>query len=114
MAISISEVAVLKDLFLKVVERANNHAQSVNQIIYPLLGFILLTIDEESDIQMKASEGDQGNLLWLTTNGHRYAFRYEDTEKSIVIRKGNFMGAMIAAVNNSTTTNELQLIFSKL
>lgn len=114
MAVSINQVALLKELFLRVVERANSHAQSVNEIIYPLLSFILLIIDEDSDIQMKASEGDQGNMLWLTTNGHRYAFRYEDGEKSIVIRKGNFTGPKVASVNNSTSTNDLKVIFSQL
>ncbi len=114
MAINVSEVEVLKRLFLKVIERADSHAPNVNEIIYPLLGFILLITDEKSDIQVRPSDEANGNMLWLTTNGHRYAIRYEDNEKSIVIRKGNFMGAMIASVNNSTTTNELKLIFNQL
>ena len=114
MAVNVSAVEVLKELFIKVVERANSHAPNVNEIIYPLLSFVLLITDEESDIQVRASDGDNGNMLWLTTNGHRYAFRYEDSEKSIVIRKGTFTGSMVARVNNSTTVNELKLIFSKL
>lgn len=114
MAVCVSEVELLKTLFIKVVERANSHAPNVNEIIYPLLGFILLITDEESDIQVRPSEGENGNMLWLTTNGHRYAFRYEESEKSIVIRKRSFTGAMVASVNNSTPINELKHIFSQL
>lgn len=114
MAVRINEVEVLKASFLKVVERSENHSLNVNEIIYPLLGIIILTMDEKSDIQVRSSEGDTGNMLWFTTNGHRYALRYENTDESILIRKGSFTGELIAKVNNSTTTNDLKLIFNKL
>ncbi len=114
MAVRVNEVEVLKEHFLKVVERSEHHVPNVNEVIYPLLGFIILIMDENSDIQVRSNEGDTGNMLWLTTNGHRYAFRYEEDDESIVIRKGSFAGDVIAKVNNSTTTIELKQIFSNL
>lgn len=114
MAVNVNEVEVLKEYFLKIVKSSELHAPNVNAVIYSLLAFIILIMDEKSDIQVRSGEDGTGNMLWLTTNGHRYAFRYEISEESIVIRKGSFTGEMVAKVNNSTMTNELKQIFSKL
>ncbi|PKF62521.1 hypothetical protein CW745_03555 [Psychromonas sp. psych-6C06] len=114
MAVSVNEVEVLKEHFLKVVERSEHLSTNVNEIIYPLLGFIILTMDEQSDIQVRSGDTETGNMLWFTTNGKRYAFRYEADEQSIVIRKGNFTGQLIAKVNNSTSTHDLKIIFNQL
>ncbi len=114
MAIKVNNVLELKEHFLKVVDRAENHVPAVNEIIYPLLGFIILIMDDKSDIQVRANEGDSGNMLWLSTNGRRYAFRYEESSQSIVIRKGSFTGESIAKVNNSTSTKHLKQVFSQL
>ena len=114
MAVSVNEVEVLKEHFLNIVKSTDLHAPNVNAIIYSLLGFIILIMDKKTDLQIRSCEVNTGNILWFTTNGHRYAFRYENGEESIVIRKGSFSGEMIAKVNNSTTTCELKQIFNKL
>jgi len=113
-AVKVNEVEVLKAHFLKVVERADNHVQSVNEVIYPLLAFIVLIMDDESDLQIRSNDDNTGNMLWLTTRGHRYAFRYEESDDAIVIRKANFTGPVVAKVNNSTGIGELKQVFAML
>ena len=114
MAVQVNEIVALKDYFFRVVERAEHHAPNVNEIIYPLLSFIILIMDEQSEIQFKSCEGAIGNMVWFTSNGQRYAFRYEDNNDSIVIRKGSFQGTLVAKVNNKTTTNDLKQIFNEI
>lgn len=114
MAVCVNEIKVLKELFLKVVDRTNSHAPNVNEIVYPLLSCVILIMDEKSDIQVRSADADNGNMLWFTTNGKRYASRYEDDLKSIVIRKGSFEGDLVTKVNNSTSTTELKQIFADL
>ena len=114
MAVRVNEVDVLKDYFFGVVARSEHHAPNVSEIIYPLLGLIVLRMDEQSDIQVRGSEGATGNMLWFTTNKQRYAFRYEHSDDTIEIRKGSFKGHLVAKVSNATTTNELKQIFKKL
>lgn len=77
MTVRVNDVEVLKQYFSGVVGRSEHHAQNVNEVIYTLLGLIILNIDENSDIQVRSNNGDTGNMLWFTTNGQRYAFRYE-------------------------------------
>ncbi len=114
MAVKVNEVDVLKDYFFGVVERSEHHAPNVSEVIYPLLGLIVLKMDANSDIQVRGSQGATGNILWFTTNQQRYAFRYEHTDDTIEIRKDSFKGNMIAKVDNGTTISDLKAIFAKL
>ncbi|ENB2052492.1 hypothetical protein D2H34_003939 [Vibrio fluvialis] len=114
MAVKVNQVELLKDYFFGVVERSEHHAPNVNEVIYPLLGLIVLKMDDNSDIQVRGSQGVTGNILWFTTNSQRYAFRYEHEDDTIEIRKDSFKGDVVAKVNNSTTVADLKNIFASL
>lgn len=114
MAVKVNEVDALKDYFFGVVERSEHHAPNVSEVIYPLLGLIVLKMDDNSDIQVRGSQGSTGNILWFTTNRQRYAFRYEHTDDTIEIRKDSFKGVLVAKVHNGTTISDLKNIFAKL
>ena len=115
MAVKVNEVEALKDYFSGVVKRSEHHALNVNEVIYTLLGLIILNMDESSDIQVRGSEGSTGNMLWFTVNKQRYAFRYEHKNGGkIEIRKGSYKGAIVAEIDNSTSTSDLKITFEKL
>ena len=96
------------------MKRSEHHAPNVNEVIYPLVGLVILNMDDESDIQVRGSEGATGNILWFKMNNQRYAFRYEHKDDTIEIRKNSFKGDRIAKVNNSTSIADLKAIFENL
>ena len=114
MSVRVNDVEALKEYFSGVVERSEHHAQNVNEVIYSLLGLIILSMDENSDIQVRGSEGPTGNMLWFTVNGTRYAFRYEHSDGTIEIRKNSYKGPSVAKISNATTTANLKSIFASL
>lgn len=114
MSVRVNDVEVLKEYFSGVVARSEHHAPNVNEVIYTLLGLIILNMDENSDIQVRGSEGATGNMLWFSVNQTRYAFRYEHADDTIEIRKNSYRGPLIAKVNNSTPTANLKSIFASL
>jgi len=65
MPVRVNDVEVLKEYFSAVVKRSEHHAPNVNEVIYTLLGLIILSMDENSDIQVRGSEGSTGNMLWF-------------------------------------------------
>jgi hypothetical protein len=113
MTIHVKNIKILKGYFDKVVERTQCHAGNVGQVIFPLLGFIVNKMDENSDIQVRGNDAT-GNILWIFIGGTRYAFRYEHSDETIEIRENSYMGPLIAKVDNSTTTSKLETIFANL
>lgn len=96
MAVKIESISILKKYFSGVVNRANHHALKVNDIIYTLLGIIVLKKDDGSEIEVRGSSDDAtGNILWVFINGNRYAFRYEHSDETIEIRKDSYNGPIL-------------------
>jgi len=114
MAVKVNEIEDLKNYFFGVVNRSEHHAPNVNEVIYPLVGLVVLKMDEHTNIQVRGSEGATGNILWFTINNQRYAFRYEHSDDSIELRKDSFKGDIVARIDNSTSINKLKSIFDNL
>lgn len=115
MPVKVRSVDVLRQYFRGVVSRANDHAPNVNQVIYPLLGMITLSMDEESDIEVRGKDNSAlGNILWAVIRGNRYAFRYEHEDDSIEIRRETHNGEILHRINNSTTVTDLRRIFESI
>lgn len=114
MAIPVSKIHELKVYFSGVVERSLHHAPGVDEVIYALLGFIVLNIDENSEIQVRSYGEATGNILWVFINKVRYSFRYEHSDDTIEIRKNNHKGELISKINNQTSITQLKKIFEDL
>ncbi|MDR1127631.1 MAG: hypothetical protein LBL06_05840 [Treponema sp.] len=114
MALSVSSAVRLQDYFKGVVERANHHALNVLDIIYPLLGFIILYFDPDSDIEVREYNGGPANMLWIHINGKRYTFRYDHEKDNIEIRDNNAKGVVLHEIDNDTTIADLKMIFQSL
>lgn len=113
MSVKVDTVKVLKDYFSKVVIRAEHHAPNVNEIIYTLLGVIILKMDSGSLIEVRGTENDTtGNILWVWVNKKRYALRYEHANGgSIEIRENSYVGPIKVVVNNATPTSTILAAF---
>ena len=108
MAVKVNTVNILQKYFAGVVKRADHHAHLVNNVIYSLLGIIVLKKDADTDIEVRGNHEDEtGNILWVTFNGVRCAFRYEHNTGSIEIRKGTYNGLIILDINNKTSVSDI-------
>lgn len=114
MANRLTTIQELHDYFSGIVERAEHHAQKVEEIIYPLLGMIIAYKDSGTEIDVSGHQSGTGNLLWVKINGTRYAFRYDHLSVSIEIRKGSYKGKRVETINNGTTLSTLCSVFKGL
>jgi hypothetical protein len=114
MAIKVQSIEELQQYFRGVVERAECHAPGVADIIYPLLGMVVLKLDDKSDIQVRSYNDAPGNILWAFINGTRYTFRYEHSDQSIEIRKDSYRGPVLHKITNHTSISALKAIFNTL
>jgi len=114
MAMTLKTIQDLHQYFIGVVNRAEHHAQEVEEIIYPLLGMIVAYKDNKTDIEVWSTNDNPGNILWAFFNGTRYAFRYEHEPISIEIRKESYKGDLVHIITNNTTLHQLRDIFKTL
>lgn len=103
MALSVTLVTEVQRYFKGVVARADHHALNVSEVIYPLLGLIILYLDPSSDIEVREYNEAPANMLWVHINDKRYAFRYDHGNDNIEIRDGNAKGPILHTVDNSCT-----------
>jgi len=113
MAFSVKTLDDLQAYFRSVDKRAVHHAPGVNEVIFPLLGHIILYMDTSKNIEV-FENGSMGNILWVHINGKRYAFRYDHRNQNIEIHEGNYKGPIVCTVDNTTSVQDLIKNFSGL
>ena len=65
MAIKVETIDVLKKYFSGVTKRANHHAPNVKEVVYGLLGVIVLKKDDGTHIEVRGNSDDKtGNILF--------------------------------------------------
>jgi hypothetical protein len=114
MALSVKSVNEIRRYFNGVVERAGHHALNVSEVIYPLLGFILLHFDPSSDIEVREYNGIPANMLWVHINGKKYTFQYNHQHGNIEIKNGGMNGPVLHTIDNNNTIADLKVIFGSL
>ncbi len=108
MAVKVDKVDTLKKYFQSVTKRANHHARNVSEVIFGLLGVIVLKKDDGTDIEVRGSSDDKtGNILWVSIGGTRYAFRYEHSNDTIEIRQDSYKETLILTIDNNTTLQQV-------
>jgi hypothetical protein len=111
MPVKVESVDVLKKYFSGVTNRANHHAHNVNEIVYALLGIIILKKDDGTDIEVRGTdESATGNILKATINGVKYTFRYEHSDGSIEIRRDS-SSAPVLKISNATPVHNILGVF---
>ena len=88
MAVKVETADLLKEYFTGVLERADDHAQGVQEICLALMGAVIWKSD--GDIEVKSvKEGGMGNILWFNTPKGRYAMYYNHSTISVELRARN-------------------------
>jgi hypothetical protein len=114
MAFSLNSVAELQRYIGGVIERAKHHAQSVDNVIYPMLCLIVAHFDSQYDIKVRKYNNKTANMLWAHINNTEYAFCYNHTIPAIEIREGGMNGRVLHSIDNNKSIADLINIFENL
>lgn len=112
MATTIHNIEILREYLTGVLDRANHHAQNVNEIALAIAGGIIWRTT--NNIRVLSREGEMKNVLWLQVNNRRLCFVYNHETACIDIREGSTQGNVIRNFNNSTPISEVKMFFENL
>src|SRR5437763_1847728 len=109
---TVATVDVLQQYIRGVMERAEHHANNVDEICLAIAGAIVWRKDGE--LQVMARDGDMKNVLWLHVNGRQYALSYYHDAGAIEVRAGSTHGATLASFTNATSLADVKRFFENL
>lgn len=112
MSTKIEKIDLLRTYLNGVFARTLCHAPNVNEVIFPLIGLVLLK--SEGDIQVRDQEGDLKNVIWFNINGMKYSLKYDHALNVISLHIGSSTGQKIHDFQNSDSNRLLIEIFKKL
>ncbi|HXS58823.1 MAG TPA: hypothetical protein VN726_22020 [Hanamia sp.] len=112
MATTIQNIEILREYLSGVLDRANHHAQSVNEIALAIAGGIIWRTT--NDIRVMSRDGEMKNVLWLQVNDRRLCFVYNHTNGSIEVREGSTQGNVIETFSNTTSIGTVKTFFELL
>ncbi len=112
MAITIDKIGALKEYFNGVMNRADHHADGVNEIVLALIGGVIWRA--EGEFEVKQYNEAPANILWMYVAGERYCFKFDHNRGTIDCCKGGHNGEVIQSFDNSTTISEVKDFFARL
>jgi len=112
MAITIQNIEILREYLTGVLDRANHHAQNVNEIALAIAGGIIWKTT--NNIKVLSRDGEMKNVLWLQVESRTLCFVYNHSNSNIEVREGTIQGNMIASFNNMTPLSNVKSFFESL
>ena len=112
MALTITAIQGLQAYFRKVMDRANHHANNVNEVVLTLVGGVVWRSTD--DFQVRTYDGDTANILWMYVNDKRYCFKFDHNSGCILVCEDSHNGKEIMRFNNQTTTKSVKDFFASL
>ena len=113
MALTVESIDILREYLQGVMNRADHHAQNVNEIALTLIGAIIWRSTDE--VKVMEREGEAKNILWMCINSRNFCFTYDHSNGGfIAMREENSRGNIIHHFTNQTTNAEVKEIFQNL
>lgn len=112
MATTIQNIDILRAYLSGVLDRANHHAQNVNQIALAIAGGIIWRTTD--NIRVMSRDGEMKNVLWLQVGNRTLCFAYKHNSGNIEVREGSIQGTVIASFNNGTPISDVKDFFENL
>mgnify|MGYP006295201041 CR=1 FL=1 len=108
----ITDVNQLQMYLQGVMQRAEHHAGSVDEVVLALAGAIIWKKDDEP-IEVMAKDGDMKNVMWVKINGIRYAFSYAHSTGKIEVRRKSTQGETIREFSDTDTPKDVKAFFEE-
>lgn len=112
MATTIHNIDILRAYLSGVLDRADHHAQNVNEIALAIAGGIIWKTTD--NIRVMSREGDMKNVLWLQAGDRTLCFAYNHNTGDIEVREGSVQGNVIRSFNNTTPVADVKIFFESL
>ena len=109
----INDVDLLRDYLKGVVDRADHHAQSINEVALAIAGGVIWRKDNDP-LEIMVREGEMKNVLWFKVAGKRYALSYNHDTGEIELRQGTTQGSVVASFSNTTSNKMVRQTFARL
>lgn len=109
MATTISTLSILQEYLNGVLERADHHANNVNEIALAIAGGIIWKTT--NDVKVMSREGDMKNVLWLQIKTKILCFVYNHNTGNIDVRDGGIQGTTLKSFNNSNSIIDVKNFF---
>ena len=114
MPLQVDDITELQNYLSGVLQRANHHGQNVRYVVLSLVGAIIQFMNPAHGIKVYAREGETGNVLWFYVGDSKYAFSYDHHTDSVVLKRGNTHGEVLANFTNDTTIPRIVQVFEGL
>lgn len=112
MATTIHNIEILREYLSGVLNRADHHAQNVNEIALAIAGGIIWRTTD--NIRVMSREGEMKNVLWLLVGHRTLCFAYNHSAGNVEVREGSVQGNVIISFNNTTPLSDVKLFFENL
>lgn len=109
----VTEIDVLRDYLRGVMDRADHHAQNVNDVSLSVAGGVVWRKDDDP-LKVMTREGRMANVLWFKVNRRRYALSYNHDTGEIELRENSIQGSVVASFSNSMTNTQVREVFDGL
>lgn len=109
----ITDIDVLRNYLGGVMDRADHHAQDVNEVALAIAGGVVWRKDAEP-LEIMTRDGEMKNVLWFKVKGKRYALSYNHGTGQIELRQNTTQGNVIASFSNAMTNTQVRQIFANL
>ena len=109
----VTDIDVLRNYLRGVMDRADHHAQNVNDVSLSIAGGVVWRKDDDP-LEVMTREGEMKNVLWFKVEQKRYALSYNHNTGKIELRQNTTQGSVVASFSNAMTNAEIRTIFSSL
>ena len=107
------DIDVLQEYLRGVMEKADHHAQNVDQIALALIGAVVWRKDA-ADIEVMEHNGKLANVLWVRIGQRRYAMSYNHVAGTIEVREKSTHGSVLASFDNQSPIAQVRTFFESL
>ncbi|MGV3723957.1 MAG: hypothetical protein ACO1SX_23940 [Actinomycetota bacterium] len=114
MPATVADIETLKDYIGGVMERAEHHANGVDEVCLTIAGAIIWRKDAGTELQVLARGGVMKNVLWVRVRDERYALSFNHESGEIELRRGTTHGAVIESFSNATPRSRVKQVFASL
>ena len=109
----VTDIDVLRNYLRGVMDRADHHAQDVNEVALAVAGGVVWRKDDDP-LEVMTRDGEMKNVLWFRVNGKRYALSYNHDTGEIELRENTTQGKVVASFNNTMSNAQVRSIFGVL
>lgn len=112
MPTTLQNIEILKEYLSGVLDRADHHAQNVNEIALAIAGGIIWKTT--NNIKVLSRDGEMKNVLWLQVVNRKLCFVYNHNSLNIEVKEGSIQGNVIESFNNASSLSNIKSFFESL